>query len=102
LGNTLYADSYVDLLALDISNPAAITVLKRVENAIPQRYYTYGYNYDANLGVVKEWEEKMVTEKLSSDCNTGQVYYRGGGPWMEGDVLPQIVQRWHHEPNHLH
>ena len=86
-GNTLYADSYIDLLALDISNPLSITVLKRVENAIPQRYYSYGYAYDVNLGVVKEWQEKMVTEKLSSDCNTGQVYYRGGGPIMEGDVF---------------
>ncbi len=85
-GNTLYADSYIDLLAIDISNLGSVTVLKRVENAIPQRYYTYGYSYDANLGVVKEWEEKMVTEKVSSDCNTGQVYY-GRGPWMEGDVL---------------
>ena len=79
VGNTLYADSYVDLLALDISNPNNVTVLRRVENAIPQRSYTYGYTYDVNLGVVKEWQEKMVTEKLGTNCNTGQVYYYGGG-----------------------
>jgi len=85
-GNTLYADSYIDLLAIDISNPLSVTVLKRVENTIPQRTYTYGYAYDANLGVVKEWQEKMVTEKVSTNCNTGQIYY-GRGPWMEGDVL---------------
>src|ERR1043165_3660795 len=87
IGSTLYADSYVDLLALDISNPASVTVLNRVENAIPQRYYSYGYNYDANKGVVKEWKEEMVTEKLGSDCNTGQIYWGGRGPWMEGDVF---------------
>jgi hypothetical protein len=87
VGNTLYADSYIDLLALDISNPLSVSVLKRVENAIPQRSYSYGYTCDPTLGVVKEWEEKVVTEKVSADCNTGQIYYGHGGPWMEGDVM---------------
>ncbi len=85
-GNTLYADSYIDLLALDISNPLNVTVSKRVENALPQRTYTYGYAYDEQLGVVKEWKEEEVTEKVSTNCNTGQIYY-GRGPWMEGDVF---------------
>jgi hypothetical protein len=57
-----------------------------VEDAIPQRTYTYGYSYDATLGVVKEWKEEMVTEKVSANCNTGQVYY-GRTPWFEGDVV---------------
>lgn len=88
-GNTLYADSYVDLLALDISNPQNVTVLKRIEDALPQRTYTYGFVYDSNQGVVKEWKEEMVTEKMNSNCTTGQIYYPmyNGGPVMEGDVL---------------
>ncbi|MCX6198903.1 MAG: hypothetical protein NTY88_06735 [Bacteroidetes bacterium] len=83
-GNTLYADSYMDLVALDISNPLSVTVQKRIQDALPQRVYTYGYTADATKGVVLEWAEKMVTEKLSADCNTGQVYYNRG---MEGDVM---------------
>lgn len=86
LGNTLYADSYIDLLALDISNPRNVTVSKRVENALPDQIFTNGYYADPNKGVVTAWEEKMVTEKISSDCNTGGGYW-GGGPWMEGDVI---------------
>ncbi len=85
VGNTLYADSYIDLLSLDISNPLNVTVTKRVENALPDRIYTNGYYAEPGKGVVIEWLEKMVTEKISSDCNTNGGYW--GGPWMEGDVL---------------
>ncbi len=86
VGNTLYADSYIDLISLDISNPLSVTVTKRVENALPDRLYTNGYYADPAKGVVIDWNEKMVTEKISSDCNTGGGYW-GRGPWMEGDVL---------------
>lgn len=85
-GNTLYADSYIDLLALDISNPTNVVVTKRVENALPDRVFTNGYYADLTKGVVTEWVEKMVTEKVSSDCNTGDGYW-GRGPWIEGDMF---------------
>jgi hypothetical protein len=87
-GNTLYADSYIDLLALDISNPLNVTVTQRVENALPDRVYTNGYYADPTLGVVTEWKESMVTEKISGDCNAGGGGYWGGGPFFaEGDVM---------------
>jgi len=85
-GNTLYADSYIDLLALDISNPQNVTVTKRVENALPNRIFTNGYYADPTQGVVIEWKETMVTEKVNNDCQTGGGGY-WGRPWMEGDVL---------------
>ena len=87
VGNTLYADSYIDLLALDISNPQNVTVIKRVENALPDRVYTNGYYADNTKGVVTEWLEKEVTEKISEDCNNTGGNYWGRGPWMEGDVF---------------
>ncbi|MES2620074.1 MAG: hypothetical protein V4615_04410 [Bacteroidota bacterium] len=86
IGNTLYADSYIDLLSLDISNPLSVTITKRVENALPDRIYSSGYSADATKGVVTEWVEKIVTEKVSTDCNGGGGWW-GRGPWMEGDVL---------------
>lgn len=42
VGNTLYADSYIDLLAIDISNPLSVKVTRRVKNIFPDRYYAYG------------------------------------------------------------
>lgn len=79
IGNVLYADSYIDLLALDISNPGHVTVLSRIQNMIPPRvYYTYGYNVDTSKGVVVDWTPTTVTDKVSSDCKTGQLLYPGG------------------------
>lgn len=37
-GNILYADSYIDLLAIDISNLNDVSVVKRLENVFPLRY----------------------------------------------------------------
>jgi hypothetical protein len=84
-GNTLYADSYIDLLALDISNPLNVTVTQRIENALPDRVYTNGYA-DPTKGVVTEWKESMVTEKMNGDCNPGGGYW-GGPVFFEGDVM---------------
>lgn len=85
VGNVLYADSYVDLLALDITNPTNVTVLKRVEDALPYETYNNGNYADPQLGVVKEWKPVIKTEKISNNCNGS-----GGGIWygpMEGDVF---------------
>lgn len=84
-GNVLYADSYIDLLALDITNPQSITVLKRIENALPQRTFTGGYHADPEKGVVVDWKEVEKTEKVNADCGGGGWW--GVGPWMEGDVV---------------
>ena len=74
-GNTLYADCYVDLLCIDISNPASIKVMNTVQNALPYPTYTNGYNADPTLGVVKEWQQKTVTEQVNTNCNTNQQVY---------------------------
>lgn len=89
-GNVLYADSYIDLLALDISNPQNVTVLNRAENALPQRAFSSGYYADATKGVCTGWEEQKVTEEVNGDCQPGGGWYGGhggGGIWMEGDVV---------------
>lgn len=85
-GDILYADSYVDLVVLNISNPSNVTVVKRVENALPYPSYEYGYSADPTLGVVRNWKEITKTDTLGEDCNA-----TGGGIWyggvFEGDVL---------------
>lgn len=86
MGNLLYADSYIDLLVFDISNPQQVQLVKRVENALPQRYTESGIVADPQQGVVVDIKEVIKTEKYNSDCNGG-----GGGPypmpWLEGDVM---------------
>ena len=59
-GDVLYADSYIDLLALDISDPRNVSVVQRVENVFP-RYNSYGFYPDEEQGIVTGWvEEEMV------------------------------------------
>jgi hypothetical protein len=74
IGNVLYADSYVDLITLDISNPANVSVLKRNENVLPYRTFTNNGFAEPSKGVVVEWTEELVTEEVEMDCN-------GGGWW---------------------
>ncbi len=67
--NTLYADSYIDLVALDISNPHDVKLVKRVENIFP----TYGMVVGQEAEVfVTEFVEKKVTQAMNSDCNGNQ------------------------------
>lgn len=83
-GDVLYADSYIDLVALNIANPSTAVEVGRVEGAIPDRTIQ-GFYYDPQKGVVTEWKEVMRTDSLNGDCNGRG---GGGGPiWMEGDMF---------------
>lgn len=86
----LYADSFVDLVWFDISNPAIPTLKGRLENvfitALPN--IDNGFNIDYNLaygteakGVIVGWELKERTEEV--------VHYTGGwiGGWRENDMV---------------
>lgn len=60
-GNVLYADSYIDLLAFDISTPTAPTLVSRVENIFPQPLQSDGWGtVDPDSGVVIDWKEVEV------------------------------------------
>jgi len=81
-GNILYADSYVDLVAIDISDPRNVSEVSRVENTFP--YFssasTMSWLGDPAEGVVRDWEEREVTETI--DCSSSY----GGGIWMAEDL----------------
>lgn len=85
MGDVLYADSYIDLLALDISNPLSVTVLSRTENALPYRQYAaFGYSEDKTKGVVVAWKDSLITEKVNTDCKGGGGWWGGGpDPWFD-------------------
>lgn len=79
-GNVLYADSYTDLLAFDIANPAEAKLLKRVEGAFPSGSVDglhWQYDQFRQMVVDNRWE--WVTEVRDTDCENGS----GGwwGPW---------------------
>jgi hypothetical protein len=89
--NQLYADSYIDLLWFDISNPSAPEYSGRIESifpkAIPATDNEFGIDYNMSYGenrddaVIVDWELKERTEDID--------HYSGGWLWwgMESDAL---------------
>jgi hypothetical protein len=82
LGNTLYADSFVDLVALDISDLSVIKEINRIEKLF-NHYNSYGFYSDPQLGTVTDWEMVKTVSIQEDDCKKnaqpwGGFYYRGG------------------------
>jgi hypothetical protein len=81
-GNILYADSYTDLVALNISDPKSIKEVGRVKNM-----FNYGlvdgisWHYDPFSKIVIDHEFKTVTQTVSTNCGqNGTVWpvFKGG------------------------
>lgn len=65
-GNTLYADLYTDLVAIDISNPQNVVFKKVVEGVFPHRYYNNYFVADSSK-VIARWEKRDTTIVEKSD-----------------------------------
>jgi hypothetical protein len=81
-GNTLYADSYVDLIAFNISNVSLIEETGRLEGVF-KNYRSFGMATDASCCVITRWNEKKNVQLNESDCEVnlqpwGGVYYEMG------------------------
>lgn len=82
-GNTLYADLYSDLVALDISNPLNVVKTKIIDNIFPNRYY--GFNADSSR-IIYDWARHDTT--ITADCSqNGWIGNGGGGIYMSTDDL---------------
>lgn len=70
-GNILYADSYIDLVMIDISDVLNPVEIARVNNAFPEIYPPYEYGYfqgdiDVSKGIVVDWNVETVTEEVET------------------------------------
>lgn len=67
-GNILYADSYTDMVAIDISDPSNVKVTKRIKNVFTPRSYNYGFRDDpSGRGMITGFQAKDTLVKR--DCN---------------------------------
>lgn len=85
-GNILYADSHIDLVAFDISNPANIVQVGRVENMFPAwtRSFATNQQIDPAKGIITGWKETQTTQ--ISGCGDGNIMpYM----WYEGRFAVQ-------------
>lgn len=95
MDNILYADSYIDLVALDISNPASIKEVARTETGFLNG--TVGrtsWQYNSQTRTITDYKEEIATETIQTDCegNMGwwpyvyATYWFGRG-YLEGDFM---------------
>jgi len=95
-GNTLYADSYVDLIAFDISDINSIAETGRLEGVF-KNYRSFGMATDANCCVVTSWAEKKNIQLTESDCDVslqpwGGIFYAEGIA-VRGDMLASFSSK---------
>jgi len=68
-GNIMYADSYIDLVGIDITNPATAKEVARLKSVFPysvppyESYYRLG-TIDDTQGVVVDWNIKKVRKEI--------------------------------------
>lgn len=88
--NKLYADSYIDLVWFDVTNPALPELKGRLDSifptALPMPQNQYGIDYaksysGKNNGVIVGWELKERTESVS--------HYTGG--WYGGGMIDDVA-----------
>lgn len=92
-GNTLYADSYADLVAIDITDPTKATETARYTNAFPNVMPPTENSYpvaaiDTAKGVVVGWKQERVTEEVNRPTywiglmyNSSSYYSKDNGSW---------------------
>ncbi|WP_031528469.1 LVIVD repeat-containing protein [Dyadobacter crusticola] len=69
--NVLYADSFSDLIALDISNPENATEINRVKNVFKQGLFDGGsWTLNESVGAINDQNVEFVTETVTVDCES--------------------------------
>lgn len=88
-GNILYADSYIDLVVLDLQDIDNIKEVSRVKNVLPYTVpkvpddFPTGY-IDQEKGVVIDWELRTIKEKvITNQYPYPNYWYKGGVYFLE-------------------
>jgi hypothetical protein len=68
-GDILYADSYIDLLAIDVSNLSDVKIVKRIEGVFNDHYYILDQFNEQGAAVLVSYEEIDTTFNDLSECN---------------------------------
>ncbi|MEO0556003.1 MAG: hypothetical protein AAF149_22580 [Bacteroidota bacterium] len=87
--NVLFTDSYIDLVAIDISDINNVIEIGRLENIFDD-YNSYGFYVDEVLGVVTDWAPATSVEVYESDCSTN-VYPWGGFYYERGIAVDETA-----------
>jgi hypothetical protein len=89
-GNTLYADSYIDLVAFDISDLPQIKEINRIERLF-NNYTTMGMMVASEKGILTEWKKVEQVRVSETECHAiyqpwGGIYYDRGIAMLAGSA----------------
>ncbi|MBI3482463.1 MAG: hypothetical protein HY015_05735 [Bacteroidetes bacterium] len=77
LGNTLYTDSFMDLVLFDISDIANIKTVNRLEGFF-KNYGAMGFYSDPVKGIATEWKKTSTVTIAENDCSQSALQSWGG------------------------
>lgn len=81
-GNILYADSYTDFIALDISNPNAIKEVSRTKEVFNNGQVDgISWNFNPNDQTIYDWRYKMYTTTQEVACEQQSPMYYSSSSW---------------------
>ncbi|MCF8380295.1 MAG: hypothetical protein K9H49_11995 [Bacteroidales bacterium] len=78
--NILYADSYIDIVLIDISIPSAPVEINRLDSILSYTLPSYNNKYpmatiDAKKGVVTGWKVEEYTQEIYNNPHPWGIYY---------------------------
>lgn len=87
-GSYLYADSYIDLVVLDIQDVENIHEVGRVNETFPYTVPSTNTDYpmtrvDKDKGVVIKWELRTIKERVDNNVTPYPVYYLNSFGYMD-------------------
>jgi hypothetical protein len=82
-GTILYADSYVDLVAFDISDLTKIKEVNRIERLF-NNYTTMGMMVASDKGILTEWKKAERVTVNETECNA--IYQPWGGIFFDSGI----------------
>jgi hypothetical protein len=77
-GNTMYADSYGDLITFDITNPRQVVVKKTLDKVFPNRvgyYQNYASGDPDSIKLITDWLARDTTVDCDSYSQLYELYY---------------------------
>ena len=90
-GYYLYADSYVDLVVLDVQDPSNISETFRLQDVLPYTLPPHDSDYpqayvDSEKGVVLEWELTTIKERIDYNPIIYPIFYIDGPTFFESNA----------------
>ena len=86
-GNILYADSYTDFVAFDISNPKDVKEVSRTKEVFTNGQVDgIGWNYNASDQTIYDSRYKMYTQTQEVACEQQQIQPYYGRGWSQWDA----------------